>query len=627
MTTTSYTPQTPRDATIAMQIFAALGGGFLLFLAGLFVWTLGYQLVYAGRIFPGVSVAGVDLSGISPADAAVRLNQQLTFPYSGQILLRDGERIWATTPAELGMVFDASASAQSAYKLGRSGGLFGGFSDQLDARQKGKSAQAAIIFDQNVAYAYLQRLALEIDQPPIEATLAIHGTEVVAQPGQLGRYLNVDSALIQLSMQLQTFRDGELMLFVDEVHPQLIDVSSQAEIARQILSAPLTLGLSGATENDPGPWVFDVQTVAEMLIVRRADSESGSTLEVVLETGALYEMLIEIGAQVDRPAENPRFIFNDETRQLDLLLPAVIGRVVDIEGNVAFINQSILDGAHEIVVQVVSDNPAVLDTTSAAELGITELVRSETSYFYGSSAPRIQNIQTAAAAFHGVLIAPGETFSMGSVLDDISLENGFAEALIIYGGRTIKGVGGGVCQVSTTLFRTAFFAGFPIAERHSHAYRVSYYEQNPGGGRDLSLVGLDATVYFPLVDFKFTNDTSNWLLMETYMDVGGRNLTWKFYSTSDGRSIDWNASGPQNIVSPPGPLIQESDELEEGQIRQVDWEADGADVSVSRTVFRGGTIINQDVFNTHYEPWQAVCEVGTGTEDPEKLAKKTELCQ
>ena len=627
MTTTSYTPQTPRDATIAMQIFAALGGGFLLFLAGLFVWTLGYQLVYAGRIFPGVSVAGVDLSGISPADAAVRLNQQLTFPYSGQILLRDGERIWATTPAELGMVFDASASAQSAYKLGRSGGLFGGFSDQLDARQKGKSAQAAIIFDQNVAYAHLQRLALEIDQPPIEATLAIHGTEVVAQPGQLGRYLNVDSALIQLSMQLQTFRDGELMLFVDEVHPQLIDVSSQAEIARQILSAPLTLGLSGATENDPGPWVFDVQTVAEMLIVRRADSESGSTLEVVLETGALYEMLIEIGAQVDRPAENPRFIFNDETRQLDLLLPAVIGRVVDIEGNVAFINQSILDGAHEIVVQVVSDNPAVLDTTSAAELGITELVRSETSYFYGSSAPRIQNIQTAAAAFHGVLIAPGETFSMGSVLDDISLENGFAEALIIYGGRTIKGVGGGVCQVSTTLFRTAFFAGFPIAERHSHAYRVSYYEQNPGGGRDLSLVGLDATVYFPLVDFKFTNDTSNWLLMETYMDVGGRNLTWKFYSTSDGRSIDWNASGPQNIVSPPGPLIQESDELEEGQIRQVDWEADGADVSVSRTVFRGGTIINQDVFNTHYEPWQAVCEVGTGTEDPEKLAKKTELCQ
>lgn len=627
MTTTSYTPQSSQNTEIAMQIFAALVGGFMLFLAGLIVWALGYQLVYAGRIFPGVSVAGVDLSGMSPADAAVTLNQRLTFPYSGQILLRDGDRIWAASPAELGMVFDASASAQSAYKLGRSGGLIGVFSDQLDARQEGKSAQATIIFDQHVAYAYLQRLAVEIDQPPIEATLAIHGTEVVAQPGQLGRYLNVDSALIQLSMQLQTFRDGELMLIVDEIHPQLIDVSSQAERARQILSAPLTLSLGGATENDPGPWVYEVATVAEMLIVRQTESENGSNLEVALETGALYEMLIDIGAQVDRPAENPRFIFNDDTRQLNLLRPAVIGRVVDIDGSVAFINESILAGAHEIAVQVVSDNPVALDTSTAAELGITELVRAETSYFYGSSAARIQNIQTAAAAFHGVLIAPGETFSMGSVLDDISLENGFAEALIIYGGRTIKGVGGGVCQVSTTLFRTAFFAGFPIVERNSHAYRVSYYEQSPGGGRDLSLVGLDATVYFPLVDFKFTNDTPNWLLMETYMDVGGRNLTWKFYSTSDGRSVDWNASGPQNVVSPPKPLIQETDELEEGQIRQVDWAAEGADVSVTRTVLRGGAIIDQDIFNTHYEPWQAVCEVGIGTEDPEKLAKKKGLCQ
>ena len=90
-----------------MRVLVALFGGFLLFLAALFVWTLGYQLVYAGRIFPGVSVAGVDLSGMNPADASVTLTQRLAFPYTGQILLRDGERIWAASPAELGMVFDA----------------------------------------------------------------------------------------------------------------------------------------------------------------------------------------------------------------------------------------------------------------------------------------------------------------------------------------------------------------------------------------------------------------------------------------------------------------------------------------------------------------------------------------
>ena len=278
-------------------------------------------------------------------------------------------------------------------------------------------------------------------------------------------------------------------------------------------------------------------------------------------------------------------------------------------------------------MQVILDEPEAMETRTAAELGITELVHAETSYFYGSSAERIQNVQTGAAAFHGVLIAPGETFSMGSVLSDISLENGFAEALIIYGGKTIKGVGGGICQVSTTLFRTAFLGGFPIVERHSHAYRVYYYEQNAGGGREADLVGLDATVYFPLVDFKFTNNTPNWLLMETYTDVAGRNLTWKFYSTSDGRTVNWSTTGTQNVVEAPEPLFQVSDELKKNEIKQIDWSAEGADVSVSRTVFRDGQVFFEDVFNTHYEPWQAVCEYGPDTDNPEKKAEEQGLCR
>ena len=624
MTTQSYPSPYSK---IALQVLTAFVGGFILFIAAIIAWTLGYQLVNAGRVFPGVSVAGVDLSGMSPVDASLTLNQQLAFPYTGQILLSDGDTLWLVSPAELGMVFDASASAQSAYDVGRTGGLFGAFSAQLDARRSGQQADAVVILDQNVAYAYLQGIAAEIDQPPIEANLEIQGTEVIAQPGQIGRYLNVDSTLIALSNQLETFRDGEVHLFVDEIQPQLLDVSSQAESARQILSAPLRLTLPGANQQDPGPWLFDVQVVANMLVVQKTNSDNGSNLEVALDPNILDDVLLSIAQEVDRPAENARFIFNDETRQLDILRPSVTGRVVDMDASKVVIHDQILAGAHEIPVQVVSDEPQITDAANAQNLGITELVHAETSYFYGSSAERIQNITTAALAFHGVLIAPGETFSMASVLGDISLENGYAEALIIYGGRTIKGVGGGVCQVSTTLFRTAFFAGMPIEERHSHAYRVYYYEQNAGGGREAALVGLDATVYIPLVDFKFTNDTPNWLLMETYPDGPTRKLTWKFYSTSDGRSVDWTTTGPQNIVEAPEPLFQVSDELNLGEIRQVDWAADGADVSVQRSVFRDGGVLFQDAFNTHYEPWQAICEYGDGTDDPEKKAKKEGLCQ
>ncbi len=612
---------------IASQIATALFGGIALFIIILIIWTLGYQLVYAGRIFPGISVAGINLSGMTPAEASIKLNEELIFPYQGKILLRDGDKIWTASPAELGMVFDAPASASSAYQVGRSGGLFGAFNDQLDSRKQGKSADIVIIFDQQVAYAYLQTIAFGLNQSPVEASLDIQGTEVISQPGTVGRYLNVDATLLALSAQLQSFRDGEVLMVVDEVHPDLVDVSSQADTARQILASPLTLHLSGASELDPGPWTYDVPIVAEMLIVQEVQTEAGTHIEVMLAPNALGEILVKIAAEIDRLPENARFVFDDESRQLVVLTPSTTGRTVDISSSIIFINESILQGIHDIELKVNTTDPAIKDTMTAEELGITELVNAETSYFYGSSAERIQNIQAGSAPFHGVLVAPGETFSMGSVLGDISLDNGFAEALIIFGGRTIKGVGGGICQVSTTLFRNAFFSGFPVEERHSHAYRVYYYEQDAGGGRDSDLVGLDATVYFPLVDFKFTNDTPYWLLMETYLDVAGRNLTWKFYSTSDGRSTDWTTTGTKGVVSPPKPVFEENDELAKNEIKQVDWSAEGADVSVTRTVYKNGSIYFEDVFNTHYEPWQAVCQYGPDTNNPEKKAEEQGLCQ
>jgi vancomycin resistance protein YoaR len=257
--------------------------------------------------------------------------------------------------------------------------------------------------------------------------------------------------------------------------------------------------------------------------------------------------------------------------------------------------------------------PEFPDTTSAEELGISELIHAESTYFYGSSQSRIHNIEISANRFHGLLIAPGETLSMASALGEVSLDSGYAEALIIYNGRTIKGVGGGVCQVSTTLFRTAFFYGFPIIERQPHAYRVSFYEKTQGNYHDPNLAGLDATVYVPIVDLKFTNDTPYWLLMETYVNRQASRLTWKFYSTSDGRSIDWQTSGPINIVKPPKPYYKVNPELDQGEIKQVDWEAEGADVRVKRWVYRDWELYFKDNFFTHYEPWRAVYEYGPGT--------------
>ncbi len=616
-----------RNKDLLPQILAAALGGVILFLGAIIVWTLGYQLIYAGRIFPGVSVAGIDLSGLSPNEAALKLNQTLSYPISGKLVFRNGDTTWVASPVQLGMVFDASASAHAAYDLGRSGGLFGALTGQMRASGSGADVPPVIIFDQRVAYTYMQSVAAEMNQPMVEAGLHLEGTNVVATPGQVGRSLNLDATMIYLTGQLQSFRDGEVQLVIQEIQPTILDVSAQAEAARAMLSQPLTLVIPDAQAGDSGPWIYDIPVLANMLTVQRVDNGSGPQVQVGLDPRALRDVLAGVKPLVDQLPANARFYFDDATRQLVLIDSARIGRTLDMEATILFINNGLARGEHTIPLQIVESLPAVTDNATAESLGITEEVIAYTSYFFGSSQARIQNIEAAAQRFHGVLIAPGETFSMGSVMGDISLDNGFAEALIIYGGRTIKGVGGGVCQVSTTLFRAVLYAGYPIVERYPHAYRVSYYEKTGSNAVNPDLAGLDATVFFPLVDFKFTNDTSNWLLMETYVPPGSYSITWKLYSTKDGREVEVDTTGPQNIISAPSPLFEVNSDLNRNQIEQVDYAAKGADITATRTVWKDGQVYFQDIFQTHYEPWQAICQYGPGTEAPEKIAKRQGKCQ
>lgn len=609
---------------------AALFGGLLLFMAALFTLSMGYSLIYFGRIFPGVSVAGVDLSGLSAVDAAVKLSNTLTYPYSGRVVFRDGDNVWIETPARLGMIFDAPATANAALSLGRSWNLFQNISDQLDAAQSGLDLPPVSLFDQRIAHAYLQGLATKINRPVAEASLNINGLDVAARPGQAGRTLIVDSTLVYLSVQVQSFRDGAVPLVITEQAPEIMDSSMQAEAARRLLSAPLTLSIPDARPGDPGPWQIQPNELATMLQVGRAQTGNGSQYVVQLDRASLQKMLDGIAKKVNRPAANAGFRFNDKTGQIDLIQDkhAIIGLTMDVPGSLELVENAVALGQQTILLKVAANQPAVGDDATGQQLGIIENIQSYTSYFRGSTAARLQNIQAAAAKFDGLLVAPGATFSMGQYVGDISLDNGFAEALIIYNGQTIKGVGGGVCQVSSTLFRTVFLAGLPINERHAHAYRVYYYEQTVAG-TDPNWAGLDATVYFPLVDLKFTNDTPYWLLMETYFNPNSYSLTWKLYSTKDGRTVNWDTTGPQNIVPAPKPVIQENPAFSPGEVKHVDYAAQGASVTVTRVVTRDGKILFADKFFTQYQPWADVCEYGPGTKekDLKNKLKKNSWCQ
>lgn len=611
---TEYSVALYRSIYVISQVVISLVFGAIIFILLVGGLIAAYEYYFTDQVFPGVSVAGVDLSGLDRQQANALLSQKSDYPERGRILFRDGERIWLASPMELGFVLDLESSINAGFKIGRQGNLLTRFQEQFDSLYHGKTIAPLYVFNANVAEEYLQNIALEIDQPTIEASLRLEGVEVVVQDSQVGRTLEIWETIEALTDQLQSLQDGEVPLVITETPPVITDVKEQVSLARQILSAPLILSVPNPDEHDNGPWTFPPKTIAEMMTIKRVNSPEGDYYQVNLDAGLLHDFLIDISPLFVREKQNARMIFNDETRQLEVLESASIGRQLDIDGTIQTINDQLMAGDHHVSLQMIYLEPDIVDDVTAEELGIRELVGEATSYFYGSSRERLQNIRTASSRFHGLMVPPGATFSMAEALGTISLDEGYAEALIIYAGRTIQGVGGGVCQVSTTLFRTIFFSGYPIVERHPHAYRVRFYEQTPDGRYDASLAGMDAAVYVPVVDVKFKNDTPHWLLMETYVRADGNALTWKFYSTSDGRTVEWSSTGLRNIKPPPDPLYEENPELKEGEIKQVDWAVEGAEVTVTRNVLRDGEVYITDTIHTRYLPWRAVYQYGPGTE-------------
>jgi vancomycin resistance protein YoaR len=374
-----------------------------------------------------------------------------------------------------------------------------------------------------------------------------------------------------------------------------------------ILSEDLVVQIGDPLPDDPGPWVAPRDSVAGMLLIEPVQGADGgeTTYGVRLDEGQLEAFLTPLAPQLARDPVNARFVFDDESRELQPIADSVEGRSLDVPASVQMISQAVIAGEHAVPLVFETIEPAIADTLTAQDLGITELVSSATTYYRGSSSARRSNIQTAASRFHGIVIEPHQEFSFNHYLGDVSLESGFETALIIYNGRTIDGVGGGTCQVSTTVFQAAFYAGFPINERWSHGYRVGYYEVGEGAG-------MDATVYAPLVDLRFTNDTDTYLLIESYVDLNNATLTFRFYGTGDGRTVQKEGPVITNVV-PHGPtLYEENPDLAPGQSRQVDYAIDGADVTVYRTVYRDGEILYQDTFLSQYVPWQAIYQVAPG---------------
>ncbi len=253
-----------------------------------------------------------------------------------------------------------------------------------------------------------------------------------------------------------------------------------------------------------------------------------------LKKGALFsinengvrEYLAILGEKISKEPIDGKLRMSPEMK-LEITKRSEDGYAIDTENSTKSILETIKENININSISLIAKAvPAEISTTNIENLGIKELIGQGKSSFRGSPRNRIHNIKNAVKQFDGYVIKPREEFSFINVLGPVELETGYKKELVIKNNETIPEVGGGVCQVSTTMFRSAISTGLQITERRNHAYPVGYYSPQ----------GTDATIYLPSPDLKFKNDTENYILIQATIE--GTNLTFDFYGTSDGREVE-----------------------------------------------------------------------------------------
>lgn len=324
--------------------------------------------------------------------------------------------------------------------------------------------------------------------------------------------------------------------------------------------------------------------------------------------GKLQTLLTDIKKNIDKDPINAQFKF--ENGRVTTFVQSKNGQELDFDNLERQIDNktfAVITAKNPISISInipIKIIEPEIKTQDSNKFGIKELIGEGHSLFYHSIPSRIYNINLAATRMNGILVAPNEEFSFDKALGDVSSFTGYKQAYVIQNGKTVLGDGGGVCQVSTTFFRALLNAGLPITERHAHAYRVGYYEED-------SPPGIDATIYTPTVDLKFKNDTGHYILIQSSIDLNNLSLAFYFYGVSDGRKVTMTKPVITSQTPPLPTIYQDDPDLPVGTLQQTDFAAWGANVYFTRTVVKNGKTIISEKFASNYQPWAAVYLRGT----------------
>jgi vancomycin resistance protein YoaR len=482
------------NVALLLLIVAVLVAG-----AGLYYLDRSYQ----GKIYPNVSVQGLQVGEMTPDQAEAALRSRYGVFLQRPATVTYGDRSWQPGLSDVGVDFDFKGAIDSAYRAGRGNGLLENIQEVYAIWQNGLDLPVHVSFDQNAMRRYVETISAGLDQAPLDAQLRLVGTTVATQPARSGRQVLVDQTVQELTQSLRTFTPHTIALRTRTLPPRLDDaaVKDARQRIEAILQGPLTLTVGDKQ------YVWEPEDIALMLQIARVPNDSTTDrVDITVNRYQVDRRVIQIADETGRGSVNPRVSWNNG--DLKIIRPGKPGLRVDERKAAEVILASVGSQDRVLALPVREVEPQVTEA-NLHSLGIDELVSLGQSDFSGSAEYRITNIGVGMNILNGILIAPGEEFSFNENIGSIDAKNGFVEGYAIIQNRTQQEFGGGICQDSTTLFRAAFWAGLPITERWGHSFYISWYDKY-GLGENGNGPGLDATIFTGGPDLKFVNDTGHW---------------------------------------------------------------------------------------------------------------------
>ena len=570
---------------------------FLLVLL-LMVGHLSWAKKYENKIYPGINIGTIPLGGLNKEEARTKINTiSQKIEQEGIVFELNGIKInvphQVTTDSieftQEAYQISPELSLEKAFNAGRENDWLTGFSRWLFGNYQIYHLKAEYTINEDVLKKFLKSEFSNQEVISQNAMMSIDNQgELKIIPEKIGLSINYELAISETKKKLEDLDLSTIKLETNEIKPD-----TNAHNLENLISEAIKIGELAPIKIKAGEYF---SMIDKKLLISWIKVDQNQKIN--LDQEKIKEFISKkLSIYVDQEVETPRFEIKNG--KMSFWQAGKEGKKINIEQSSQQIISSILiDQKKEIIIE-----PEVIPFASLdnGEIIIKELLGTGHSNFVGSPSNRKKNIAVGAKSVHGLLIKPGEEFSLVKALGEINEKSGYFPELVIKGNKTVPEFGGGLCQVATTLFRSALVVGLPITARQNHSYRVSYYEP----------AGTDAAVYDPQPDIKFLNDTGNYILIQTR--ITGNDIYFDFWGTKDGRKATSTTPTVYNIVKPPATKTIVSSDLKPGEKKCTESAHNGADAFFDYSVIYPDGTNKEKRFKSHYIPWQAVCLVGASS--------------